>query len=491
MSYILKIGNQNFTAVSASGTTHNTLNNIQGGTVNEFYHLTSASYVNVNNGTSSYALSASYAPASSTLSGTNNYIPKWSSNNLTSTSSIYDGLTTYTSSNVLAGTNWNVAISSLDSNNYYKAVCYSFDSGTFVAVGGLGTGNSFQSVMTSPDGITWTQRTSSQATTNTWNAITYASGTYVAVGGKFFNDEFNSLMTSPDGITWTQRTSSYASSYFSCVTYGSGTFVAGNIYEDPTTSSIMTSPNGITWTPRITPFGKIRAMTYGSGTFVAVCGAGVLNTGATTILQSILTSPNGITWTPRSSSMGVNQWNGITYGSGTFVAVGAGIPGVNTGSIMTSPDGITWTSRTSPLTTVNNWKSIAFVSGTFVAIGNGSLTSSIMTSPDGITWTLQKSINSDANTNNWNGIAYNNDKFVVVGAGSSNLTSVMYSSITSSMTTSSMDVVKINKAVYVNNDITFNNLSSSLPPKTLVKSFDGTYLPVVVNGVTKYIPLYA
>jgi hypothetical protein len=60
-------------------------------------------------------------------------------------------------------------------------------------------------------------------------------------------------------------------------------------------------------------------VTYGNGTFVAVGYPG-----------AILTSPDGVTWTQRASGT-VGFLRGVTYGNGTFVAVG------DWGAILTSP----------------------------------------------------------------------------------------------------------------------------------------------------------
>jgi hypothetical protein len=51
-----------------------------------------------------------------------------------------------------------------------------YGNGLFVAVAYSGTGNR---VMTSPDGITWTIRTS--AADNDWAGVTYGNGLFVAV----------------------------------------------------------------------------------------------------------------------------------------------------------------------------------------------------------------------------------------------------------------------------------------------------------------------
>jgi hypothetical protein len=75
--------------------------------------------------------------------------------------------------------------------------------------------------MTSPDGITWTLRTS--AADNSWLSVTYGNGLFVAVAsGGSTGDR---VMTSPDGTTCTSRTSA-ANNSWNSVTYGNGLFVA-------------------------------------------------------------------------------------------------------------------------------------------------------------------------------------------------------------------------------------------------------------------------
>jgi hypothetical protein len=74
--------------------------------------------------------------------------------------------------------------------------------------------------MTSPDGITWTSRTS--AADNSWSSVTYGNGLFVGVAG---SGTGNRVMTSPDGITWTIRTSA-TDNIWNSVTYSNGLFVA-------------------------------------------------------------------------------------------------------------------------------------------------------------------------------------------------------------------------------------------------------------------------
>ena len=89
--------------------------------------------------------------------------------------------------------------------------------------------------MTSPDGITWTIRTS--AADNSWNGVTYGNGLFVAVAG---TGTGNRVMTSPDGITWTIRTSA-ADNWWQGVTYGNGLFVAVAGAGTGTGNRVMTS----------------------------------------------------------------------------------------------------------------------------------------------------------------------------------------------------------------------------------------------------------
>ncbi len=59
--------------------------------------------------------------------------------------------------------------------------------------------------------------------------------------------------------------------------------------------------------------------------------------------------------------------HGVTYGNGTFVAVG-------NGDLLTSADGITWTSRTGPYAV----SSVTYGNGTFVAVGtDGTILTSV------------------------------------------------------------------------------------------------------------------
>jgi len=87
--------------------------------------------------------------------------------------------------------------------------------GLFMILGYHGT------ILTSPDGNSWTKRTS--GTSKYLMGLTYGNGLFVTVGsvGEIENGVPNgTLLTSPDGTTWTERTYG-TSGHLGRVTYSS------------------------------------------------------------------------------------------------------------------------------------------------------------------------------------------------------------------------------------------------------------------------------
>ena len=247
-----------------------------------------------------------------------------------------------------------------------------YGNGVFVAAGTSGN------MATSPDGITWTSRTSGIGNT-TAQALTYGGGVFVVAG--YDGD----LASSPDGTTWTSR-SSGLTARIKCLTYGDGLFLAGD-YD----GLIISSPDGTTWTDRTSPFTEnVMALAYGAGLFVAFGPSG-----------AVFTSPDGENWTGRTTA--ATDWQyALTYGDGLFVSVGGD------GELTTSPDGITWTSRTSGFGSTNI-RGVAYGQGLYIAVGwSGTLT----TSPDGITWTSKT---SEFGSTNIQVATYGDGLFVIAG----------------------------------------------------------------------------
>ena len=163
----------------------------------------------------------------------------------------------------------NKAFSSTDGINWtartipgpakWKRVTYSPDLGLFVAVNEDTSTSRVDKIATSTDAITWTLRTSPKpagGSSPSWRDVAWSPelGLFVAVADQNTNyfGTYYPVGTSPDGITWTIRStgSDPAIAYFRSVAWSSelSLFCATGI--DSVSSKFMTSPDGITWTKR-------------------------------------------------------------------------------------------------------------------------------------------------------------------------------------------------------------------------------------------------
>lgn len=255
---------------------------------------------------------------------------------------------------------------------------------------------------TSPDGVSWTQRT--LPTSTVWSAICWSPqlGLFCAVAGGIWatngSRATNFAATSPDGITWTARTLSKSSAWTGvCWSPQRGLFcaIAGN------DNTFSTSPNGITWTSRTVAAGNYpwSSICWAPqlGLFCVVAGSVAgKNGGANPDANNVAaTSPDGITWTARTLPA-VDDWSSVCWSPELklFCTVGGGAA-VNTAFLSanaaTSSDGITWVARTLP--SAEYWSGVTWSPqlGQFLAIsGGGDFTSAdAATSPDGVTWTAR------------------------------------------------------------------------------------------------------
>ena len=280
--------------------------------------------------------------------------------------------------------------------NTLKAV--EFGNGLFVAVG--------DTILTSPDGSFWMP--AKEATTNL-TGVAWGSNRYVAVGlrktilissdGSHWTKQYSgdpdwdvmdflgvgfgnglfiavgSTPTGRSGLAGLMRTSSSSESgwvsppvppdvtsrrYLDSVAYGNGVFrVVGNNLEGM-------SSNGIDWTWQlgavpILPILPDKHVAYGEGHFVVVSSFGDILFDDNLIQQGSLPGTNL-----------TEQFYGVTYGNGYFVAVGAannqaGLPPASL--IKVSSDGTNWTSIN--LDSVNPLYGVAYGQNTFVAVGAG------------------------------------------------------------------------------------------------------------------------
>ncbi len=229
---------------------------------------------------------------------------------------------------------------------------------------------------------------------NVLGGVAYGNGTFVAVGD--YNDTrvvSGTIFTSPDGITWTSKNLGTALS-LNVVAYGNGIFVVGGHSFDTDSGVILTSQDGATWTS--VDLGtnanvSLSSITYGNGTFIAV-GTTFNNNDLTS--GNILNSSDGIHWASRfinvSASEPTDLW-GVTYGNGIFVAVGDWLTlGGPSAIIVTSTDGVTWAYK--EIGASVSLTGVAYGNGIFVAGGVGILRGStelvkaVLISTDGIVW---------------------------------------------------------------------------------------------------------
>lgn len=293
------------------------------------------------------------------------------------------------------------------------------------------------SIQTSPDGITWTSRTSNIA--SQINQIASSGALIVAVGNS------GVISSSPDGATWTARTPSTVTGNLTGVAYSATTTIPwiavgascrltstdgttwmavatvmtsgkGQIFWSQTDSQYVrtgaapqlasTSSDLSSWTARtnIVPFSQIGlAGAYGNGAYVIVFSGG-----------QCFSSTNAITWTQRTANAGSVNLNHVIYAGGSaavFVLVGA------SNVISTSPDGTTWTARTSNV--VSTLAAIAYNQTGNIMVAVGSSGKIARSADGGVTWASQTSNTGQ----NLTGVAWNGSLFVAVGVAGVVITS--------------------------------------------------------------------
>jgi hypothetical protein len=136
----------------------------------------------------------------------------------------------------------------------------------YIYVANTGTTNSNSYVESSNNATTWENVISS---TDRIEALEFLNNTFIFAG------ESGIVSTSPDGITWTARTTG-SSETFNAITYDD---FDGLYAVIGTGTSFFTSPDAVTWTPRTKSTStQMNALIYDSNLFVYAGNSGVLET---------------------------------------------------------------------------------------------------------------------------------------------------------------------------------------------------------------------
>lgn len=246
----------------------------------------------------------------------------------------------------------------------------------------------------SVDGITWTAGTYT-STPASLNAVAYdaTNKTFLAVGDALATG-LPLRVSSPDGVNWTTVTAllspvlpaGQALPNLTAITngiiapaVGTRKFVAAGGNSLPSTSVIVTvTPTALTaaWA---TIASKPTDLNI-NGIAVGVVAANP------PVSTTVMIGDNGVpysytngTWAKATLPSALIKLTGVTYGNGTFVAVGSD---VSSGTILTSGDGTSWVTQTSglTLTTPSRLNSIVYDDSNpllpplFVTVGdNGAL----------------------------------------------------------------------------------------------------------------------
>jgi hypothetical protein len=249
-------------------------------------------------------------------------------------------------------------------------------------------------ILTSPDGTTWTIGNSRVA--YNLNSVAYGVTQFMAVGD-------GTILISPNATAWTEILNPEAinTEWIYFVIYGGPLSLPNNEfvtvgYNGYFGAFFRTIINRTITTVYL--HYNLKSVTYVSYQFVAVGDGG-----------SVLTSPNGTTWTTENSGT-INNLKSVAYGNNQYVALGDG------GTIVTSTNGTTWTLRSSG--TNYNLNFVGYINSQFVAVGDGG---TILTSSDGGTWITRNS----GTTRSLKSVAYSSWKglFVAVGDSGTILTS--------------------------------------------------------------------
>ncbi|HET9694353.1 MAG TPA: hypothetical protein VFP48_08200 [Steroidobacteraceae bacterium] len=197
-----------------------------------------------------------------------------------------------------------------------------------------------------------------------WSVV-YGGARYVAVG--------DSIFTSPDATTWTERDPGVVHTLHDVAWTGSRYIAVGDA------GTLLTSGDGSDWTLHTIPAVTQPVLNGVAGSPARAVAVGTQ--GATASDDLILTSTDGVTWTqvvtPETVALDAVTWSGSR-----FVAVGTDYGGTSVQYVaLVSSDGTGWQKH--PVPVQGRLTEVIWDGAQFVAAGYGG----VARSPDGTTWT--------------------------------------------------------------------------------------------------------
>ncbi|RYT82560.1 hypothetical protein EAJ06_02840 [Bacteroides intestinalis] len=162
------------------------------------------------------------------------------------------------------------AASSIDGENWSELIHFDneigfrriiFGNGKFVVVSRSGIDKG-SPIISSTDGMNWTDPVYTGGTYATINDVAYGNGKFVAIG-KVTNANF--AITSTDGRSWSAPNVIAGSNTVNAIGFGNGKFVVGTMNGE-----ITVSTDGINWSPiKVIQSGmQIMDITHGKGKFI-------------------------------------------------------------------------------------------------------------------------------------------------------------------------------------------------------------------------------
>lgn len=278
----------------------------------------------------------------------------------------------------------------------------------YLAVGGA-NGNPDSSILSSPDGVTWTKSLSPYSgiySANFYKAL-WTGSQYVALVDASLNSW---VRTSVDGVAWGPATVLGDRTNYNSLAWNGNLFVATGESD-----SVHVSPDGTAWTVHpVVPGFTLKAVIWAGNQFVAV---GQSDSGGI-----VATSPDGAAWTRRKTGFNSQNYDltGAVWTGSELVVYGT--VGGTTTVVLASPDGLAWTQRAQLTSTT--FRSLVWTGRQFVAAG-GTSTPRFYTSPNGTTWTTR----TPPGSNVPRVVLWANGRFVAAGYGGAIWTSAQYPSI--------------------------------------------------------------